>query len=107
MASAIPPPGEMKLTGDLANNWKEFRLEFEDYMQPMGLNEKGKDVQAATLRRVMGSECRHLYKHNVEPSAEQAKDPTVILDAFGGAFQASQEPARYIFVIRTETLKRI
>lgn len=81
MASAIPPPGEMKLTGDLANNWDEFRSEFEDYMLATGLKEKEKDVQAATLRRVMGSECRHIYKHNLGLSAEQAKDPTVALEA--------------------------
>ncbi len=71
MASAIPPPGEMKLTGDLANNW-----EFEDYMLATGPTEKGKEVQTATLRGLMVSECRHIYKHNLGFSEEQAKDPT-------------------------------
>ncbi len=87
MASAIPPPGEMKLTGDLANNWDEFRSEFEDYMLGTGLKEKEKEVQAATLQWVMGSECRHIYKHNLGLSAEQAKDPTAILDALEAHFK--------------------
>lgn len=70
MASAIPPPGEMKMTGELANSWDGFRSEFEDYMLATGLTEKDKEVQAATPRRVMGSECRHKNKHNLGLSAE-------------------------------------
>lgn len=79
MVPAIPPTGERKLTGHLANNKDEFRSEFKDYMLGMGLKEK--EVQAATLRRVMGSECRPIYKHNLGLSAELVKNPTGILDA--------------------------
>ncbi len=96
MASAIPPPGEMKLTGALANNWDEFRSEIEDYTLATGLKEKEKEVQAATLQWVMGSECRHIYKHNLGLSAEQAKDPTAILDALEAHFK----PARNVIFER-------
>lgn len=60
----------MKLTGDLANDWDEFRSEFEDYMLAMGLEQKDKEVQAAALQRVMCSECRHMYKHNLGLSVQ-------------------------------------
>lgn len=87
------------MTGDLANNWDEISSEFEDYMLAKGLKEKGKDVQAATLRRVMGSECCHQYKHNLGLSEEQAKDPTAILDALEAHFKLARNVIfeRYIF----------
>lgn len=39
--------------------------EFEDDLLASGLYEKSAEVQAATLRRVMGSESHPIYKHNL------------------------------------------
>lgn len=49
MASNIPPPRPMKLTGDMHGNWASFRAEFEDYLLVTRLNEAEKLVQAAAL----------------------------------------------------------
>lgn len=70
MAANIPPPEVMKMSGDLASNWDNFRAEFEDYLLATGLSEKAKPVQTATLRRVMGNECRHICKHNLGLTAD-------------------------------------
>jgi hypothetical protein len=59
MAVNILPPNPMVLTGDWNTNWDNFRDEFEDYALVTGLHEKPNEVQAATLRSLMGSECRH------------------------------------------------
>lgn len=101
MAANIPPPEEMKICGDLASNWDNFRAEFEDYVLATGLQDKAKEVQAATLRRVMGSECRHIYKHNLGLSAEQGKDPKVILDTLEEYFKPARNVIfeRYMFGI--------
>ncbi|KAL0148754.1 hypothetical protein M9458_055932, partial [Cirrhinus mrigala] len=58
-----------------------FRAEFDDYVLVTGLAEKTKQVQAATLRSVMGPECRHVYRHNLNLTAAQQGDVKTILDA--------------------------
>lgn len=89
------------MSGDLASNWDNFRAEFEDYVLATGLRDKAKEVQAATLRRVMGSGCRHIHKHNLGLSAEQGKDPEVILDALEEYFKPARNVIfeRYMFGI--------
>ncbi len=67
IAANIPPPSPMNMNGDWSANWDLFRAEFEDYALVMGLAEKTKEVQAATLRSVMGPECRHVYKETLKP----------------------------------------
>ena len=86
-SNMIPAPEGMQMSGDLAKNWEVFRAEFEDFVLATGLNEKAEEVQAAALRRLMGSECRHIYMHNVILDDDQKKDPTAILDALGEYFK--------------------
>lgn len=93
MATHIPPPAEMKMTGDLTSNWDNFRAEFEDHTLASGPNDKAAEVQAATLRRLMGTKCRHIYKHNLDITVEQEKDAEAILDTLEGYFK----PANVIF----------
>lgn len=85
--------------GDLVSNCDNFREEFEDYLLATDLQDKANEVQAATLRRVMGNECRHIYKHNPGLSAEQGKDPKVILDALEEYFKPARNVKfeRYMF----------
>ncbi|XP_031685908.1 integrin alpha-X-like isoform X5 [Oncorhynchus kisutch] len=71
MAANIPHPAVMKLSGDWSTNWDTFRGEWEDYALATGLLEKEDEVVAATLRTIMGSECRHVYKHNLNLTAAQ------------------------------------
>uniref|UniRef100_A0A8C5MQE6 Reverse transcriptase/retrotransposon-derived protein RNase H-like domain-containing protein n=1 Tax=Leptobrachium leishanense TaxID=445787 RepID=A0A8C5MQE6_9ANUR len=97
--NCIPPPEEMRMNGDWSSNWESFRAEFEDYSLATGLNEKSAAVQAATLRRVMGSECRHVYKHNVNLTAEQQENVTAILQALEAYFKPAKNIIyeRYVF----------
>ncbi|XP_034095415.1 uncharacterized protein K02A2.6-like [Gymnodraco acuticeps] len=89
----------MHMSGDIAKNWEVFRAEFEDFMLATGLTEKTNAVQAATLRRLMGNECRHIYMHNVTLTEEQKKDPKTILDALGDYFKPAKNVIyeRYTF----------
>uniref|UniRef100_A0A8B9JE72 ribonuclease H n=1 Tax=Astyanax mexicanus TaxID=7994 RepID=A0A8B9JE72_ASTMX len=86
----IPPPSPMKLTGDVSSNWEIFRAEFEDYALATELLEKSEVVQAATLRTVMGAECRHIYKHNLALTDEQRADTRAILDALEEYFKPAK-----------------
>lgn len=86
----IPAPEGMQMSRDLAKNWEVFHAEFEDFVLAAGLNEKSEEVQAASLRRLMGNECRHIYTHNVILDEEQKKDPAAILDALGEYFMPAK-----------------
>lgn len=98
-ANTIPPPSELKMSGDLATNWETFKAEFQDFMLASGLHEKPAEVQAATLRRVMGSECRHIYRFNLNLNEEQQKSATAILDALEGHFKPTKNVIfeRFVF----------
>lgn len=86
----------MSLTGDWNTNWDNFREEYEDYALATGLGEKPKDVQAATLRSLMGVECRHIYRHNLSLTEAQKGDAKVILDELESYFK----PARNVIYER-------
>ena len=81
MAANIPPPSPMSFAGDWNANWDVFRAEFEDYILVTGLADRLNNVQAAMLRTVMGNECRHIYRHNLNLTEAQRGDPKTTLDA--------------------------
>ncbi|KAJ8346711.1 hypothetical protein SKAU_G00281120 [Synaphobranchus kaupii] len=99
MAATIPPPAPMKLSGNLSANWEIFRAEYEDYALATELVDKPEGVQAATLRSVMGAECRHVYKHNLNLSNEEQADVTVILNSLERYFKPAKNVIyeRYVF----------
>ncbi|KAJ8373154.1 hypothetical protein AAFF_G00270600 [Aldrovandia affinis] len=89
----------MSFTGDWSVYWDIFRAEYEDYVLVTGTAEKDKKIQAATLRSVMGSECRHVYRHNLNLSVAGTGDPAVILDELEKYFKPAKNTIyeRYIF----------
>ncbi|KAJ8406532.1 hypothetical protein AAFF_G00301060 [Aldrovandia affinis] len=89
----------MSFTGDWSVNWDIFRAEYEDYVLVTGTAEKDKKIQAATLRSVMGSECRHVYRYNLNLSVAGTGDPTVILDELEKYFKPAKNTIyeRYVF----------
>lgn len=46
-----------------------------------GMAEKDKKIQAATLRSVLGSEPRHVYRHNLNLTVEHRGNHATILSA--------------------------
>lgn len=97
--SGIPAPAQMKLGGDWSANWDIFREEYGDYALATGLVVKEADVQAATLRSLMGAECRHVYKHNLNLSRDEQADVGAILDALEAYFKPAKNVIyeRYVF----------
>ena len=75
----IPPPEPMKCSGDLAENWAIFQEAFSDYATATELNKKDDEIQVATLKSVMGKDCKQVLKR-LELSAEQLKKPNIILE---------------------------
>ena len=59
----IPPPKPMSCKGtDMETNWKVFEDEFKDFVTATELNKKYDKIQVATLRSLMGPECRKRLK---------------------------------------------
>ena len=94
----IPTPEQMNCSGDLPTNWKMFREAYEDYLVTTGLDEKDKIIQVATLKTLMGTECKKILKRLQLTEAEM-EDPQTILDALQDHFVPVRNILyeRYIF----------
>ena len=87
----LPAPDQMQCTGDVATNWRSFKEAYIDYATATELDKKEKAIQAATLKTVMGKQCRQILSR-LELSEADSKDPSTILDKLESYF----EPARNI-----------
>ena len=94
----IPAPEQMNCSGDLPTNGKMFREAYEDYLVATGLNEKHKKIQVATLKSLMGAECKKILKR-LQLTEDDMKDPVIILGALEDHFVPVRNILyeRYIF----------
>lgn len=74
----LPPPDPMKCSGNLAHNWKIFREAFTDYATATQLTDKSDKVQVATLKTVMGTECKQVLKRLELTLEELSKTATIL-----------------------------
>lgn len=56
----LPVLDPMHCTGDVATNQKSFKEAYTDYVTVTELHKKEKAIQVATLKTVMGKECRQM-----------------------------------------------
>jgi len=85
----------MVCTGYASTNWKMFKEAYADYAMATELQKKDKAIQAATLKTIMGKECRQILAR-LELSEMDSKDPAVVL----AKLEAYFEPARSILYER-------
>ena len=57
----LEPPKSLILTGNLAENWRSFKQQFEIYQIASGLDKKDGKVQATALLHVVGIEALEVY----------------------------------------------
>jgi len=77
-AYQLPPPDPMNCNGDVATNWKVFRDAYEDYVIAAELSTKEPVVQAATLKTIMGKECKQILNRLGLTAAELKKTDTIL-----------------------------
>ena len=93
----VPTPDPMQMTGNKAQNWVDFRAEWEDYAVATGLankvqnddgspNEQGLLQSAATLRTVMGRECVKVLRSLPTLQEADKNKPQSILAALSDHF---------------------
>ena len=85
----LPSPDPMQCAGDVATNWRSFKEAYTDYATAIELHKKEKTIQAATLKTVMGKECRQILAQ-LELSENDAKDPPVVLEKLESYFEPSR-----------------
>ena len=91
----IPVPEHMNCNGDVPTTWKIFSEVYEDYLIATGHDEKDKAIQVATLKSLMGTECKKISKR-LQLSADKIKEPEITL----GKLEAHFVPERNIFYER-------
>lgn len=93
----VPAPEPMAMTGNKAQNWLDFRAEWEDYSTATGLasklknedgspNAQGLQQSAATLRTVMGRECVKILRSLPTIPEAEKDNPQSILAALSDHF---------------------
>ena len=82
----------------LATNWKTFTEAFEDYSTAKELTKKDAEVQAATLKTVMGKDCRQILTR-LELTEEENKNAATILSKLKAYFAPTRNILyeRYLF----------
>lgn len=94
----LPPPDAMVCAGNTAANWRVFKEAFTDFATATELTDKGEDVQAATLKTVMGKECRQILSR-LDISDADKKKPGKILEKLEEYFAPTRNVLyeRYLF----------
>ena len=94
----LPPPDAMVCTGSVAENWKVFKEAYNDFATATQLTKKDDKIQAATLKTVMGKECRQILSR-LELSNEDKKKPSKILEKLEEYFASTRNVLykRYLF----------
>ena len=94
----LPGPEPMICTGDVATNWKLFREAFDDYSIATQLAEKSAEIQAATLKTIMGKECRQILSR-LQLTDDEKKSTKDILDKLEAYFAPTRNILyeQYIF----------
>ena len=57
----LQPPGPLNLQGNLAENWRKWKQQFQLFSSASGLSEKDKKVQSAMLLHLAGEEALEIY----------------------------------------------
>ncbi|KAK3737693.1 hypothetical protein QZH41_001295 [Actinostola sp. cb2023] len=91
----IQVPEQMNCNGNIPTNWKTFREAYEDYLIATGLDKKDKVIEAATLKSLVGTECKKILKR-LQLSEEEMKDPKTMLDKLGDHFVPAFSHASFV-----------
>lgn len=57
----LQPPSALCLTGNLSENWRRFKQQFEIYQTATGIAEKDDSIKSSKFFHVIGPECLEIY----------------------------------------------
>ena len=80
----LQPPSALAFTGNLAENWRRFKQQFEIYEIASGLARNDGKVRAMTLLHVAGSEALEVYNTFQWDADDDNKKVDQIMENFEG-----------------------
>ena len=80
-ASNIPLPAPLRITSNLAVEWKRFKGLWTNYVKAAKVNREAKDCQAAIFLACIGSDAYDIYT-TMELDDDDRNDPDKLIDAF-------------------------
>ena len=103
--SQIPPPAQMNMKGNLADNWKFFKKSWNNYKVATGLDKKEKNVVLATLYTVLGKEANQIAE-NLDVT--DLTEPDSLIDALTNYFEPQKNIIfeRYLFNTAIQELRK-
>ena len=61
MAKNLHPPEKLVLNGNLKENFRQFKQQFEIYITAAGIKDKTSDIQCAKLLHVIGPDAVEIF----------------------------------------------
>lgn len=86
MAYAILPRSSMVCTGNTEQNWLSFEEAWQDYRIAVSLDQKEQAIQVATLKTIMGIDCRKRLK-SLPITADESKNHDSIIKMLSEHFK--------------------
>jgi len=81
-ASQIPVPAPLRMTRNVAADWKRFRGQWTNYAKAVKLNTEEADCQAAVFLACIGAEAYELFETFEFANDNDRADLSKIMDAF-------------------------
>ena len=82
---SLPTPQPVAVSGNSEKSWKTFKEDFNNFKIATELDKKPDAVQAATLKTLLGDECRHILR-NLALTAEQDTSSEQIIRSLDSHF---------------------
>ena len=100
----MPMPPQLKMTGNLAANWKTFRSMWTNYKTATKLNHKQEEVNVATLISSVGLEAFELFQSLYFVHEDDRKKMKAVLDRLEKhcVGETNETFERYIFRSRNQ-----
>ncbi|XP_033331387.2 uncharacterized protein LOC117223276 [Megalopta genalis] len=97
----INRPEPLRIKGNLEDNWRRFKRDYDLFMTATGRDAQSKDVQAATLLNLIGSEAIDVFE-TLDVSEADKKDPEKIITAFQNYVEPQKNEIyeRFLFLRR-------
>lgn len=73
MAKHLHPPEKLQLSGNLKENFRKFKQQFDIYITAAGIKEKTEDIKCATLLHVIGPDAVEIF--NTFKWTEEGDEP--------------------------------
>lgn len=100
MAKNLPPPSTLSLDGNLKENFRRFKQQFEIYMSATGLSEKEDEVKTNTLLHVIGPEAIEIFNTFLWTEAGDEADDNKKVDKGLAKFEKYCSPKKNVVVER-------